>query len=117
MCIRDMAATASTITPTGTGEIVSPRVPQAEKLAPTAITAPSDSDNDAPTTNDAETPAGVTSLTVSENGTRTSVPPDSITATAPTETAKVPAPPGHGRGDEFYASSTSYQCAGSHHYR
>ncbi|GIT25305.1 MAG: hypothetical protein CM1200mP41_13490 [Gammaproteobacteria bacterium] len=26
-------------------------------------------------------------------------------------------PPGHGRGDEFYASSTSYQCAGSHHSR
>ncbi|GIT25306.1 MAG: hypothetical protein CM1200mP41_13500 [Gammaproteobacteria bacterium] len=107
------AATASTITPTGTGDIVSPRMPQAEKLAPTAITAPSDSDNDAPTTTDAETPAGVTSLTVSENGTPPSVPPDSITATAPTETSKVPAPPVTVEETSFtrVAQATSAQAA------
>ena len=107
------AATATKIAPTGTGEIVSPRMPQAEKLAPTAITAPSDSDNDAPTTTAAETPAGVTSLTASENGTPTSVPPDAITATAPTETAKVPAPPVTVEETSFtrVAQATSAQAA------
>ena len=112
---RDVAeaTTATTITPTGTGEIVAPGMPQAERPAPTAITAPSDSDNNAPTTTDAETPAGVTSLTASENGTPTSVPPDAITATAPTETAKVPATPVTVEETSFtrVAQATSAQAA------